>query len=209
MYLDQLVLKNVRTFKEAKLDFVHPERTFRGSNPSELNHESLLPKPRLPNVNLLLGDNGSGKSTVLSAIALSTFGPAVKESLLRSTGIVRRGEDGATRGDTRAVIDSRFRLHEQDLPGTNGPIVSEIMSKVGITQHRDLEIYDFEGQPMGTSTWDPVYETKNAAFFVAGYGPTRRVERPRTSIWGPGPRLGSAALSESRVCSRIRSLSSP
>ncbi len=177
MYLDQVVLRNVRTFKEAKLDFVHPDRVFRVNDGSDANREKVLPKPRLPNVNLLLGDNGSGKSTALSAIALSTFGPAVKESLLRATGIVRRGED-------RAVIDSRFRLHEQDLPEARGRFVSEIWSKVFITHRRDLEIYGFEGQPMGTSMWDPVYETKNAAFFVAGYGPTRRVERPENFDMG-------------------------
>ncbi len=43
----------------------------------EFNNE--LPKPKLPNVNLLLGDNGSGKINLLSAIGLAGSGPAWKE----------------------------------------------------------------------------------------------------------------------------------
>ena len=65
MFIETLELENVRTFAKAKLDFVQPDR---GYAPAKMPLDELkgrLLRPRLPNVNLLLGDNGSGKTTVL------------------------------------------------------------------------------------------------------------------------------------------------
>jgi hypothetical protein len=60
MYIERLRLENVRTFVDETLDFVHPDRTFRPRKRANENGSLLLPRPRLPNVNLLLGDHGSG-----------------------------------------------------------------------------------------------------------------------------------------------------
>ena len=77
MYITKLVLDNIRTFVDARIEFVHPDQIFapRGTQPEQ--PEDLLPRPHLPNVNLLLGDNGSGKSTVLRR---SPSRPAVQPS---------------------------------------------------------------------------------------------------------------------------------
>lgn len=64
MYIDHLSLTNFRTFRESRIDFVHPEQDFKGLG---------LPVPKLKNVNLLLGNNGMGKTTLLKAIALSAL----------------------------------------------------------------------------------------------------------------------------------------
>lgn len=82
MYIDQLKLTNVRTFVKSELRLVHPDSTFRSPKADPELNGLLLPKPKLPNANLLLGDNGSGKTTVLQAIALASLGPAARESQL-------------------------------------------------------------------------------------------------------------------------------
>ena len=71
MYINEIKLKNFRTFEEAAIIFVHPEQNFKKMN---------MPEPQLKNINLLLGNNGSGKSALLKAIGLSALGPAVASS---------------------------------------------------------------------------------------------------------------------------------
>ena len=66
MYIDQINLENIRTFTQSKpLEFIHPDRDYRSAKTAATEEYPSLPKPRLPNVTLLLGDNGSGKTTVL------------------------------------------------------------------------------------------------------------------------------------------------
>ena len=84
MYVDQLVLNNIRTFNARKeINFVHPDQEFFSEN------EVSAAKPRFVNVNLLLGDNGSGKTTILQALALAAFGPAVTQANLGTRDLIR------------------------------------------------------------------------------------------------------------------------
>src|SRR4051812_16579788 len=109
MYMDSLTLENLRTFAgpaRKPLILVHPERDFRPARAPLSSQDDRLPRPRLPNVTLLLGDNGSGKTTILRAIAASAFGPAAKD-LLRDSTIIRHGESLGT-------ITATIRLHDQD-----------------------------------------------------------------------------------------------
>ena len=107
MYIDQLTLENVRTFAMGTpIQFVHPDRVFRSARIAATSSDKLLPKPRLPNVTLLLGDNGSGKTTVLRALAAAAFGPAAKD-LLRDSSFVRFDE-------STARIFASLQLHAQD-----------------------------------------------------------------------------------------------
>lgn len=59
MYIDKIEIENFRTFRKSHIDFIHPQQDFKGMG---------LPVPRLKNVNLLLGNNGLGKTTLLKAI---------------------------------------------------------------------------------------------------------------------------------------------
>jgi hypothetical protein len=179
MYIKRLVLKNIRTFEESTLDFIHRDQTFRHGDGNGSIPGNLLPKPRFPNVNLLLGDNGSGKSTVLRSIALAALGPAVVRSPLQTTGTIRRGEKVAS-------ITASLCLHPQDLASksasANPQFPRPITSAVALQQWGDLEIYDFFSEDR--ELWEPVYETNNSSFFVVGYGATRRVERPENVDMG-------------------------
>lgn len=55
MYVSQLRLRDFRGIAKSDIDFIHPDR-------------SLTNRPEMTNVNVLIGHNGGGKSTILKAI---------------------------------------------------------------------------------------------------------------------------------------------
>jgi AAA domain len=89
MYVERLNLENIRTFARSEIALVHPDMNFRSPGSDGADYRRLLPRPKLPNVNLLLGDNASGKTTVLQAIALAALGPAAREAQLPLRRLVR------------------------------------------------------------------------------------------------------------------------
>ena len=193
MYIEKLELGNIRTFKRATLDFVHPDRIW-----SKQVAANGGPKPRLPNVNLLLGDNGSGKTTVLQTVALSTFGPTARDANLAARTLVRQEQvQRESRGKATSRLFAHLRLHEQDRSSR-----SEIDSEIHIHRRGELEHLRFESREDRDEdpTWGSVYESENDAFFVVGYGATRRVE--------PGENLDMGARSKSRFlrAQRVQSL---
>jgi AAA15 family ATPase/GTPase len=58
MYIDHIEIENFRTFRKTRIDFCHADKEYGDK----------LPRPKLPNVNLLLANNGFGKTTLLRAI---------------------------------------------------------------------------------------------------------------------------------------------
>lgn len=138
MYIEHLVLSNIRTFEEAKLDFIHPDSAFRPGDPDDVGRNGLGPRPHLPNVNLLLGDNGSGKSTVLMAIALASLGPAARLSVLQTMGMIRRGRESGS-------VSARLCLQPDDVSeaqdGLGKSAQSRLASEIKIKQYGDLELH--------------------------------------------------------------------
>lgn len=186
MYIERLDLENIRTFTGGKpLDFVHPDGDYRPPKSEKADKDSRLPKPRLPNVTLLLGDNGSGKTTVLRALAAAAFGPAAKD-LLRDSSLVRFGE-------TTGRIFANLRLHPQDRAHEEN-----IESDLGL-QRRGERLEVQIGSPSFEQNWSPIYESENDAFFIVGYGATRRVEQ--LERYDSGARSKSRAKRDQRVWS--------
>ncbi len=101
MFLQRLVLRNLRSIEHLELGFTHPD-----GSPRQWT--------------LLLGENGCGKSTVLRAIALGLAGSnALPELLVDNDDWIRAGQDAAsiemdlvtTRGEPRHL---EFRLRRGD-----------------------------------------------------------------------------------------------
>jgi len=213
MYIERLDLYNVRTFTGAILEFVHPDREFRPRGRPAGENSKLLPMPRLPNVNLLLGDNGSGKSSVLRSLAMTALGPSFADAMLPTQGMVRRAlsaEGKRNKADrNQSYVFAELILHEQDRqPGERlrsgfvlsrrGELenVSYLGSKRSLQRNDDLgESKRLDGSAglvpkegwkdaldlvPAKTLWDPVFESRNDAFFAVGYGATRRVEAPET-----------------------------
>ncbi len=188
MYINQLEIINVRTFKKSKLQLLHPDRRY----------TKALPKPKLPNVNLLLGDNGAGKTTFLKAVAITGLGPAIGDAHLPTYRLARRersngGEPDATPSlPAPGSIEGRFLAHAQDDVLTAEPLIS----RVNVTPKSDeVERLEWAGGEDGP--WAPVYSSRNDAFFMVGYGATRRVEsRDR---FDPGARQQSSLIRSQRV----------
>lgn len=176
MYLHTLEIRNVRTFDQTTVELVHPDMK-RG--------RADLPRPSLPNVNLLLGDNGAGKSTLLKAVALAGLGPAVGDSGLHPYRLIRRERVSGEKSQPVAEggsIDGRFVAHLQD----GVPMDQALVSEVKITARgEEVERLEWAGGREGP--WEAIYNSSNGAFFVVGYGATRRVETREN--YDPGARL--------------------
>jgi energy-coupling factor transporter ATP-binding protein EcfA2 len=161
MYIDSIEVQNFRSVRKTRLDFTHAE--YEGTK--------AFPRARIPNVNLILGNNGCGKTSILRTIALAALGPAVPDSGLRPDRWVRR-EPTPPKGEVGrlASVKARFRGHRQDGVEDGTPLFSD----VSIREIGDLERLTWLGPD--EKEWYPVFSAKSDAFFFVGYGPNRRVE---------------------------------
>ena len=158
MYVNSIQLNDFRTLARTSVAFSYRGRERFGD----------LPQPRLPNVNVLLGDNGCGKTSVLRAIALAGLGPAVRDAGIFPHSLVRRDRVGFK---NEARIIAHLRLHAQDHSEE-----SEVLSRITVTRKGDIEQLAYVAA--GAAEWEGVYESTNDAFFMVGYGATRRVDPP-------------------------------
>jgi len=170
MYIDRIHLQDFRSFRKASIDFLHPDR------PTDVPD---FPKPKLDNVNLLLGNNGFGKTTLLKAIALACLGPAVARAGLYPYRLIRQEPRTKTRsGSTsrpnarEAVIQASFTTHDQDdVPAG----VQVLESDIRVRREGDLE--ELQWAHPDAKPWHPIYSAESDALFFVGYGATRRVEQ--------------------------------
>jgi len=168
MYIKALSITNLRCFKTAHLAFQFPGRVQSGEAP---------PVARLPNVNLLLGDNGAGKSTILKGIAMALNGPILPHAGFRPYSLVRRVfEKGATGGRPRAAqVKADVELAAQDGLTRNAGKARQLFVKIG--RLRDTDVLNETTKPSGV--WRSMFQDNSPAFLVLGYGATRRIGDPR------------------------------
>ena len=160
MYIDFIEARNFRTFRKSKIHFCHADQEFGALK---------MPRPRLPNMNLLLANNGYGKTTMLNAVALTALGPAVAQSGIYPYRFIRR--EAGQRKLENSILKAEFAAHEQDhVP------YRTIESHVEIRPEGDLELLEWAHED--EKTWHPVFSSDSDALFMVGYGATRRVSRP-------------------------------
>lgn len=159
MYIDRIEIENFRTFRKTEIEFCHADKDF---------EKAKMPRPKLPNLNLLLANNGHGKTTLLKAIALSALGPAVGKSGIYPYRLIRR--EKGKKELKKAVIKASFFAHEQD----HSPFKS-IESHIEVLPEGDLEL--LEWAHADSKPWHPVYSDLSDALFTVGYGASRRVAK--------------------------------
>ena len=174
MYVESLEVTNFKCFEKARVLFEYDGR------------HSESKAPRLPNVNLILGDNGTGKSAILAALTLSVLGPVIQSSGFRPYLLVRRTaqESNASPGQPRtAAVQAKIGLHPQDFEGMpatwRAETAGSITGQATITRLGDTETISSTAQ-VNPDKWKLLYKDASPAFFLAAYGASRRVSSAET-----------------------------
>ena len=166
MYIRSLEIKDLRAFRETKIELLYPGR--RNEDDPRIDESRGV---RHPNVNILLGVNGSGKSTVLDATALAMLSPLIASAGYRPFALIRRSNRGTIQ---KATIRAELVLHPQD--GVARPRRGERRETLSTTIDRRGDIEFVRNADELGPVWERMYDDQSAAFFFVGYGAMRRVE---------------------------------
>lgn len=160
MYAKTLSIYEFKCFQKAKLDLQYPGRRTAGAS-------------EISNINLILGDNGGGKSSVLRGLAIAVLAPALMRSGFVPYRLVRRQAPG-----TPLVSHCLLKVIGKPDPhevhaGLKDRI--ELLARLEAPPRGNLDRLYLESTP--NSPIEPLLDDDfSQAFFVVGYGATRRVE---------------------------------
>ncbi|OOG11989.1 AAA family ATPase [Pseudomonas sp. B21-040] len=169
MHISKLQIENLRSFEKATLEFNLP-------GTKDLQY---------PNVNVLLGDNGLGKTSILKAVALAVLGPLlsgnsgfVPEGLIRRAPAKIAGKVNLKKNTAILTADIISTVEERPLKAATD-LMPETFSVS--TEVRTVSSVERMSWHMSPKSADETIEAmqldeKSPAFFIVGYGATRRVE---------------------------------
>lgn len=186
MYIRNLSVKNFKSFKRfSNVKFLYPEIS-KGRLESSFDTSEV----KYDNINVVLGNNSTGKTAFLKAIALSTLGPAVADlkDIIKPFMWVRRP---LQENEPFSHIDAYFESNPQD-DAPFDRIESSIRLEVG-DKFKDKIEWDHP-QRKG---WHPSLGSNPASTFIVGYGASRTVELPEK--FDPDARIGGRYIRINRV----------
>ena len=171
MYVESLEIKRFRCFDKAEIRLVHP-------------HSDDAPT-ELPNTTVLLGDNATGKTSILMGVALSVAGNVIANTYERPT--YRLVRDGSR----ISRLACKLRLDEWDGPlkaGPTGPAAAKTVEMRAVITARK------EGTFVSHQYPDPFWDLHlgmrrdSPALFLCAYGPVRRFAEIGTALKLDQPR---------------------
>lgn len=167
MYVKSIKIENLRCFRKAELELQYPGRK-----------QELEQQPILPNINLLIGNNGTGKTSVLRALALASLSPVMPQSGFLPYRLVRRTDKEEIK---ESQITAEVFLHALDLGLRNldKPQMAKMSISVARKGANDDILLPGKSTPSAEDPiWEKMYE-ESPAFLIVGYGATRRVEEAK------------------------------
>jgi AAA domain, putative AbiEii toxin, Type IV TA system len=186
VYAESISIYGFKCFGKAEVEFCFPGREY-PEHPEPLTH---------PNVNLILGDNGGGKSSVLRAVAIAALAPALINGGFVPYRLVRRDAQNQVVGDSllklRAVLDD-FEPH----PETTRTGPPEFLARLKANPNSQIDRLSLESTPDNPIS-ELIYDDRSPAYFVVGYGATRRVE---SADFSPSTERKRRSLRYQRVAS--------
>jgi len=160
VYAKQLSIYDFKCFGKAKLDLQYPGRRTAGAS-------------EIPNINLILGDNGGGKSSVLRALAIAVLAPALLSSGFVANRLVRRAKAPNTHVET-ALLKVKAQPDAQEKAfGLKDTF--ELLARLHAATRGSRDRLHLDSTP-ATPISALLDDDYSAAFFLVGYGATRRVE---------------------------------
>lgn len=154
MYIKRVVIRNVKGFESADLDFCPDAKSF-------------------PGWAVVTGDNGSGKTALLRSIALAILGPEQVRGIVQDLrGWVAEGEESGT-------ISVEVRPdHDFDRTAKGGqPTVGTFWAEVEVSREGDTVVISptdvFRRKKVGAANGP--WPDSTTGWFMTAYGPFRRL----------------------------------
>ena len=165
MYARSLEMENFKCFGHASMQLQFPGR-------------EKIDGLEIDNVNLILGDNGGGKSSVLRALAIAMLAPVLPGAGFVATRLVRRLRENLPPIQVANLMVGGWRPPGQ-LIGTGRKQAFKLPARIRQSSTGPDRLLELE--------WDtPIYaaleDDMSSALFVAGYGATRYVESGNFSV---------------------------
>jgi hypothetical protein len=165
MYIQKLTIKNYRCFALETLEF---------NSPGPVGMVA-LETPRLPNVNLFIGNNGTGKTTLFQALVMVALRPYLADNIsgFRTPLAIRFNR-------TFANADARLLLSPMDMDKTKAPsldsdAVQPLNFKSTLRRKGSGQSLD-RGTEKAAGWIANLFEDEHPACFLAAYGASRRTE---------------------------------